>query len=372
MGGKADAKGRKRKTMSAKRSNYISVINVISALAVVILHANSSFWSYSKDGYWGVANVIETVFYFAVPMFFMMTGATLIDYRKRYTTKTYFKKRFFKTVIPFLAWSVFALLWKYRKTLWAMVTGAPNNGLDWTFNSIVDGILNTKFQSIYWFFVPLFCIYLVIPFFAAIEEKKRIKIYTYAIIASTVLNYAIPFLLGLLGKYAEFKMYSTYTFFPAHQYLIYVLLGYVLHKKELRLKYRVMIYISSVIGLLAHLLGTYYASRAEGAVIGTFKGYYALPCLMYSAGVYLFLKNVSNRIKSEKVNRFFSWFQSYTFPIYLIHRYFLDVFEENIHFINLPRASLLYVVGATVLALLLSVLTTMLLRKIPLLRRIVP
>ena len=78
------------------------------------------------------------------------------------------------------------------------------------------------------------------------------------------------------------------------------------------------------------------------------------------------------RIKSQKAVKVFTYLQGYTFPIYLIHRYFLDVFEENLKLVNIERASLLYVFLATVLALILSVLTTMLLRKIPGLRHIVP
>ena len=73
---------------------YISVMNVIAAISVVILHANVSFWLDKSKPYWAVSNVIESVFYFAVPVFFMLSGATLIDYQDRYSTKDFFKKRF--------------------------------------------------------------------------------------------------------------------------------------------------------------------------------------------------------------------------------------------------------------------------------------
>ena len=60
------------KTIS-NRSNkniYISVMNVIAAFSVVILHANVSFWLDRATPFWSTANVIESVFYFAVPVFF--------------------------------------------------------------------------------------------------------------------------------------------------------------------------------------------------------------------------------------------------------------------------------------------------------------
>lgn len=359
--------------MDKNRVNYISFINVLAATAVVIMHANSSFWSCSPtEPYWGVANVIESVCFCAVPLFFMLTGATLIDYPKRYSTKDFFKKRFVKTVIPFLFWSVFGMCWASRKVLWAMITGAPNQGLDWTFETVFKGIFNTRFVQIYWFFIPLFCIYLAIPFFASIAEERRIKIFTYAIAVGLALNYLQPFVFGLIKEYTGVAYSTNLTFFISHQYLMYPLIGYVLHKTELKLKYRLVIYALALAGLLAFLIGTYVRSRAAGAPDGLYRGYYGLPCALYASGVYLFLKNAAQRIKSEKVNRFFAYFQSYTFPIYLIHRFYLDVFEENLHFIHIQKASIIYVIGATVLALTLSVLTTMLLRKIPVLRRVVP
>lgn len=357
--------------MDNKRIQYITLINVFAAIAVVMLHANS-FWTYSADAYWGFTNIIESVFFCAVPLFFMLSGVTLIDYRERYSTKEFFKKRFFKTVIPFLAWSVFAMFWKSRETIGAMITGKPNNGLDWTVGSVTDGILNTKFYDIYWFFIPLFCIYLTIPFFAAVEKKRRIKIYTYAIAVGLVLNVAVPLALSMLKEYADFTMYSKFTLFVSHQYLIYPLIGYVLHNTELKLKSRLIIYGAALAGLLVFTIGTYVRTRASGQLDGLYRGYYGLPCILYSSGMFLFLKNAAQRIKSEKVMRAFRFLQRYTFPIYLIHHYFLDILEKQLPNIGIIKASFGYFIIATVVSTALSVLVTMLLRKIPVLRRIVP
>lgn len=84
-----------------KKVNYITLLSVISAIAVVILHTNE-FWIFSTEKYWETANIIECVFYFAVPIFFMISGITLIDYRDRYDTKEFLKRRIKKTVIPFI------------------------------------------------------------------------------------------------------------------------------------------------------------------------------------------------------------------------------------------------------------------------------
>ena len=93
------------------KKKYITVLNVFAALAVVFLHANKCFWRFSTERYWVTANVIESFFYFAVPVFFMISGATLIDYRERYDTKTFFKKRLFKTLIPYICFVAIGIIY---------------------------------------------------------------------------------------------------------------------------------------------------------------------------------------------------------------------------------------------------------------------
>ena len=352
---------------------YISVLNVVAAFSVVMMHSNVSFWLDRSTPYWTTANIIESVCYFAVPIFFMLSGATLIDYQERYSTKDYLIKRLKKAVIPFLVWSVIGLFWAYRRELIAMFFGRPNRGLDWTFLSVTNGIVNTKFRDIYWFFIPLFCIYMVIPLFASVRKEKRVRIFSYIIVISLAINFTIPFVLALLKRYGGISFGWTYKIYVGFEYLFYVLVGYVLHKKELRLKFRLIIYGFAVAGLLAHIIGTYSESLSNpGGSLMLYKGYYNLPCVLYSVGVFLFVKQAAARIKNEKAIKAFSYLQGFTFPVYLIHRYFLDYIEENLHILNIPRASLFYALSATVVSIALSVLLTMLLRKIPVVRNIVP
>lgn len=96
--------------MKMKKIEYIDFANVIAAIAVVFLHTNGCFWEFNKSRYWITANLIESVFIFAVPVFFMISSVTLMDYQKRYDTKTFLKKRFSKTVIPFLFWTFVGLV----------------------------------------------------------------------------------------------------------------------------------------------------------------------------------------------------------------------------------------------------------------------
>ena len=171
-----------------KKKIYIQILGVIACLAVVAMHVNGCFWQFSYDRYWITANIIECICYFAVPIFFMISGATLLNYRKRYTTAVFFKKRFGKTLVPFLIWSVISAIWYY------IVYHARPEGI----REVVDGILNTRYVDIYWFFPALFSVYLCIPILSCIPEKYRKRIFGYAILVYFVLEALAPLVCNLM------------------------------------------------------------------------------------------------------------------------------------------------------------------------------
>ena len=71
-------------TSNKEKLFYINLLNVVSAISVIMLHTNCFWIDDVSASYWKSANIIECLFYFAVPVFFMNTGATLIDYQDRY------------------------------------------------------------------------------------------------------------------------------------------------------------------------------------------------------------------------------------------------------------------------------------------------
>ena len=300
--------------MKKERKNYITLLSVISAIAVVCLHTNGCFWSFSKERYWFTANIIECVFFFAVPIFFMITGVTLIDYQEKYSTKEYFKKRINKTFIPFIIWSLFGLLFG----IFAEKSISIN---DIDIKYIFNGIFSTSFTVIYWFFTSLFIIYLCIPLFSSVEKAKKKSTYLYLVIVGIIFNSLLPF----INNVFNLGLYLPITVLVASGYLIYPLLGYLLDRIELTKKQKIIIYIVGIIGLLMHIIGTYKLSMDAGKIIDTYKGYTNIPCIMYSVAIFVLLKDIGNRITNYKIINVIG---KYTFPIYLMHWYVLRIFVK--------------------------------------------
>ena len=318
-----------------RKQVYLSLARVICAFAVVMIHTNGCFYEFNVGECWTWANIIESGLGFAVPVFIMVSGATLMDYSKRYSTKEYFKKRFFKTVIPYLVWS------------------------------LIGFVLDVNIFFIYYFFLNLFGVYLCIPLFSFLKEEYKEEIIAYVIAISFLFNYFLPFGCTVFRINYVFKIPLDI----ANGFLIYALIGYVISQKTLTLKWRMISYFVSILGFVLHIGGTYFYSIEAGVLDSTFRGYTNLPCLLSSVGVFVFIKQVGQSIKNTKLIEMIEWLSGYTFPIYLIHFYIIELLMEEI-FAN--THALVYKFTTPFLTCGLSIGVAWIIRKIPIIKRILP
>ena len=184
--------------------------------------------------------------------------------------------------------------------------------------------------------------------------------------AGFILNYLAPLLKTLKGS----DMNMPYTVPVISSILIWPLLGWLLHNCDIRKPVRILIYFLALLGLMMHMVGTYVLSMRAGEIVRTFKGYQSVPSILYSAGVYVFLKETGPVImKNPNMNRWIKWLAQYTFPIYLMQFVFLRVLPR-IPGVNVR--SLIYRLGAPFVIIPATIGITWCLRKIPVIRRIVP
>ena len=144
-------------------------------------------------------------------------------------------------------------------------------------------------------------------------------------------------------------------------------MGYYIANYEISKKIRYLIYILGVIGLLTQIVGTYFASVKVGAVSSLFKGYTGLPCALSSAAVFLYFKNV-NFEKIPLVLRICDFFKAETFGIYLVHMYIIDICM----IIGISDLSIIFRTFGAVVIFVVSALIVKLMRKIPIVKNMVP
>ena len=141
----------------------ISVTKIIACYSVVILHCNGIFfWNFNYSSYkdcWLSSLYIESIFYFAVPLFALSIGATLLDFNERYGLITYYKRRILKIIIPLFCWNV--ILYIFRVYL---VKNMRNEQLN--FVNIWNIYFGSKVYQIFDSFHSFLICYMIIPLIA--------------------------------------------------------------------------------------------------------------------------------------------------------------------------------------------------------------
>lgn len=290
-----------------KRVIYFDLLNVLACISVVTLHCNSYVHSFAHDAPWMRSLFSETVFYAAVPIFFMLSGATLFDFRKRDDVKTFYQKRIKKTVVPYLIFSVgfYVLYW---------IKGGIKNGCLTSFNfydffnSIFTGHIPLAH---YWFFIPLFVYYLFVPFLEKMVAYANEK-----------------FLLALLGFIFSFQ-----TLFPVFNYyfhlslptspsiygfVAYAILGYTLSKYNYERKNMILIFTG--VGSIACWCWRYCAIYHSESFNSFFFSYYNFYALLPAVFFFLLCKRLNPYLQEcPKFANFLKTLSSLSFGIYLLH-----------------------------------------------------
>lgn len=248
---------------------WISVLTVLSCVAVVYLHVNAIFWHYPRGIVWYTSNFIECLFYFAVPCFFMLSGYTLLDYRMRYDTKSFLKKRFVRVFVPFFVWSMF------------YYTVYNDMRFD---NNFWSSFLFCEIDDLFHFLYQIQFCYLSMIYFSFIPNKmQNLKL---LVLCCFLFFSIIPFLdeVGLLDM-PSFQLFSIL------QPLLFCFLGYFLGNTNLSLKHRTLIYALGFIAFLFHYFGTIFISYPTGSINLLFKGYYNFPSVFYASAIFVWCKN---------------------------------------------------------------------------------
>lgn len=174
--------------MSRERVYYFDALNILACFGVVWLHCSGDAFTFRLDKYWLMSLTIQVVAHWAVPVFFMLTGANLMNYRKRCSTKGYLKRRFTRVVLPFLFWSTFYFVWK------CCIDGVEYAGI----RDFIGLYLNNGAVNIFWFFYPLFAIYLSMPVLSVLTDEQYKKQLYYLTGLAVIFNAFMPLLPGFL------------------------------------------------------------------------------------------------------------------------------------------------------------------------------
>lgn len=334
-----------------ERVLYFDVLNILACIAVITLHHNGMVHSFENTLAWKESLVAECGFYWAVPVFLMLSGANLLGYREKYDTATFFKKRVLRTVVPWIAWSVIMLIWK---------TGTGQLVLE-SKRQMIDLIINCKVESTYWFFQALFACYLAIPVFSLLTGNRKMLWYTAG------LNFVMLSCLPVLKTWFGIKINLDIPVVGG--LILYIILGYLLATQRIGKKGRSVLYILGLSAGVFRYVYTYVFSIRNQATDTSIKGYIYFHAVFLSVAVFVWAQNVDwgKYLPGWLLGRL-SEISSCSFGIYLIHKIVI-YYEKSLT--GISTKSLLWRSAFVPVTYLTALVIVWGIRKLPVLKRIV-
>lgn len=266
--------------MERKYNIYYDILTILACLMVVFFHTNGILYTYSNTLSWKISVVERSVVYSAIPIFFMLTGAKLMAYRNRYSTKEYIQKRLQRIGIPFLFWNVFYLI--FQRVF------SPEASFH-SVKAFISMFLNSDFQPRYWFFFSLFSVYAAIPVISLVLQAKNHRKYLwYAIYVTFALNWLLKPICVILGI-----AYNENLTMPINGgYMIFVLFGYLVSTEQWNRCKRYVLYLLAVVSGIFFIGYTIHCSDASGTGVLFMANYQFFPAALTGAAIFVFIKHL--------------------------------------------------------------------------------
>ncbi|MEG1633314.1 MAG: acyltransferase family protein [Oscillospiraceae bacterium] len=345
-------------TEAKRRDSATDILKLIACVGVVVIHVSGQgVLSYAPFTLgWLSCTLWDSLVRFAVPIFFMCTGALMLSPARELPIKKLWSKYFLRVffIMMFWAWAyyIFTVVGQYVMMGWWEPGGL--------WNSVVQTLRLNHHLHLYYLQI-LLLVYAALPLLRALVRGATDKELDYAVGLWLALGIALPLLLkyppfnwfsGLLNQAAVNMTWSA---------VGYALLGWVMYSRPVRPE-RLWRYVAAfAVGLVITLGGTLLATKLSGAVVLDFmEGMSPGPALM-SIGIFGAVRILSRDLQASP--RLQTLVRA-SFCVYLIHHFFIMVFRYIGFDVNL-FAPIVEIPLETAVVLALSLCGWWVLSKIP-------
>ena len=292
---------------------YWDLIRIVAMLGVIMNHATAN--ALAKMSYienWNFASVMICIVTPAVPLFFMISGAAILNSPRTYNIGRIFRRRLFRIIVPYVMWSFISLV-----TFEFM----DHQHFSWTpiWNTMMMIFHKPTFEA-FWFLYPLIGFYLLSPLLKAMVDHADTKLLDYAIIIWFVTNFLLPVLSQSLPKPWPkiLDVYSMGSLMFLAKSLGYFILGYRLTLiKKIRLKPIVNILLSFIV-LVVMIFVNYLNYKYKNINIPIIGYAPAILTPLLASLNFLFFKQIGSTL-SAKEARIVEYIAPLTYGVYLIH-----------------------------------------------------
>lgn len=342
------------------RKHWIDYLRVAAILAVITIHVTASYYSrfgQISQAEWWFANFLNAASRYAVPVFVMISGAVLLG--KDVTIAQFYAKRSARLIPPFVFWTLFFIGFR-------VYLGMDMSGLIYF---LKFGLL-THGQAYYhlWYLTMFMCLMLFAPFLNQFINGSKPTATELGVLLAVLFLFYVFNSVSTAWEDVMGREMIWFGLFP--WFIAYFLGGYYLdrHGERLPLK-RTTLLAGIVLIVLAGAALNYDVARKYNVV----SDHHVLDSagfLVFGLSFLVFLLAK----KSESIlreSRIISIISEASFGMYLIHPVFIHFADWGVAELGIDHYSVVVLIPVVwVVTVIASLVSIVLLRKIPVMRHI--
>lgn len=342
-----------------KRTVWLDMLRIMACFAIIMIHISVHFY-YSQQENVHLAGIIwDSIVRWGVPVFIMISGTLFLNPEKHIDLKLLYRKYISRLFITLVIWNIF-----YQGFFDCILPCLINHE---SFITCIPKLFELHFHM--WFLPMMIGIYIIIPLLKAIVDHKLegyfLLLWLIYHFLHTLTTLNIPHSELAYGILDSFKMNMIVG------YSGYFMFGYYLSKQNINKNLFIIAICTLFISIILTIIGTFYYND-ERLWNGIPFNIIMLSLSVFVCGKYLFSTYTTNKQANKKTN-ILSIITPNIFGVYLIHALYLHILWLIWNHLQLEEnfiSSLFYIPILTIIIFIVSLCTTMIIRKIPLLRKI--
>ena len=280
-------KNKNVKLQDSQSDFFDSLINMraLACFAVILIHASII----TNPSEWWANNFYGVIPRFAVPFFFMISGALLTN--KKHEPKAFLKKRLQRVIIPLIVWSVVYYIWKqddYKSCL-----------------NFFKQLFSFPIYYHLWFLYSMIGVYLsallLIPFYNNSSNFEKL----FFLLFWAISNLIYPTLKGVFNHNSNLiDIYNLYNFFGMSGWFF---LGAYLRDFNIEANKILLLLVALVSIFLMLILTAWDSARlsADGNLFNVselFRGLNSPLTLTYSASLFLLMSRLRSNVLTHIIS----------------------------------------------------------------------
>ncbi len=350
-----------------QRILYIDVLRVMATFGVILIHTSAQNWADTEISFWkwNAFNIWDAAVQWSVPVFIMISGILFLDGNRAFNIRKLYTHSIFRIVIAFIIWSFLYALYQVH---------IEGGGMARVMALTLEGHYHM------WFLFMIVGLYILTP----LLRKLGLNEMRYFLIVSYILCFIIPTITGIIDAVKQvtgetfayralgqlFVPYEKLISYIRIDYVFYYVLGYYLSLNPPDRKQKKIIYPAAI---TAYLFTVIFSAAITGFCGSRYNIYdiFTVNMSLEVIGVFTFVQSLMTAEKeynsiSEKLIVLIS---ECSFGIYLVHALILEVMNNGFGINTLSFNPYLSVPVIAVFVFLAGFAITLIIKRIPVLRR---